>query len=347
MADGKRGKFSADYFRHSESPYKTYKAKLKSDEPNSPLNPEQQYVDDLTPKGVEIAKDAARKYFEGLNPEKDRLYFVSSNEARALGTARVYKDEAEKRGFTIIDVPEARQKNDIAYRVTGGKVRTSKKLSVNPQNLVLDNLFMPADKRFEVNFDKLSPDFIVKYEQAKAIVDRDNKGSYGANLVAHASEVRKIFPEVKTAESVEKEKLQKLIHTFGKYAKRHAEQGSEEDIKVLAFGHQDQMVGFLNREFGKADLQNCEAVSFDFDASDKRVEVKYRGEKRKLEEKFVMISALGSLFLSLVGSLYPSLTGFAIVEDKLFELSNFSEIWFIVGIIFCLSLLAREIKDNN
>jgi hypothetical protein len=348
MADGKKGgRFSADYFRHSESGYKTYKDKLKSDSPNTPLDPEKQYVEDLTPRGIKIAREAATKYFEGLNPEKDRLYFVSSNEARALGTAKVYKEEAEKRGFVIIDMPEGRKKDDIAYRVTGGKVRTSKKLSVNPQNLVLDNIFMPADKRFEVNEKALTPDFLEKYNRAKAIVDADNKGSYGANLVAYSEKLREIFPEIKTAEQAEKEKLQSLIHTFGKYAKRHEEQGSEEDIKVLAFGHQDQMVGFLNREFGNADLKNCEAVSFDFDSAEKKVGVTYKGRRKTLEERFIIMSALGSLLLSLCGSLYPNLTGFAIAENTLFEISNFSEVFFLVGMILALTLAFGRIKNKD
>lgn len=105
------------------------------------------------------------------------------------------------------------------------------------------------------------------------------------------------------------------------------------------------MVGFLNKNFGNNALDNCEAVSFDFDSNDNKVGVTYRGSRKKLEERFVMFGALGSLFLSLVGSLYPNLTGFAIAESKLFEVSNFSEIWFIVGIVLCLSFVAREIKE--
>ena len=50
----------------------------------------------------------------------------------------------------IIPVPN--EQKDIAYRVTGGKVRAAKKLSVNSPNVLADNVFMPADKRFKVNF---------------------------------------------------------------------------------------------------------------------------------------------------------------------------------------------------
>ncbi|MDO8564167.1 MAG: histidine phosphatase family protein [Nanoarchaeota archaeon] len=344
MAEKKRGSFSASYIRHSAASYPTYAGIMMSDDPTAPFNPERQVERDLTPDGIKIAQDSARKYFDQLDPKKDKLYMIASNEVRALETAKVYKDEAVSRGFAIISVPK--QENDIGYRITKGGVRTSSRLSIDSKNLVADNVFMPADKRFKVNSAKLTPEFRDKYQQALAIVDRDNKGSYGANLVAYGDEVKKVLPEVRTSEQIEKEKLGVLINTFGKYAKRHAEQGSEEDVKVLAFGHQDQMVGFLNREFGNADLKNCEAVSFDFDMGERKVEVSYRGNRKKLEERFMILGALGSLMFSLIGSLYPNLTGFAIAREKLFEVGSFSELWFVVGMILFLSLTIKQIKDK-
>ncbi|MEK6910791.1 MAG: histidine phosphatase family protein [Nanoarchaeota archaeon] len=345
MAENKRGSFSADYIRHSKAGYPTYAGIMMSDDPTAPFNPERQVERDLTPDGIKIAQASARKYFDNLDPKKDKLYMLASNEVRALETAKVYKDEAISRGFTIISVPK--QENDIGYRITGGGVRTSSKLSINSKNLVADNVFMPADKRFKVNSDKLAPEVRAKYQQALAIVDRDNKGSYGANLVAYGDEVKKLFPEVRTSEQIEKEKLGVLINTFGNYSKRHQESGAADHIKVLAFGHQDQMVGFLNRNFGKAELDNCEAVSFNFDNADRKVEVSYRGDKKKLEERFLILGALGSLMFSLIGSLYPSLTGFAIAREKLFEVGSFSELWFVVGMILFLSLTIRQIKYSK
>ncbi len=345
MAENKRGSFSADYIRHSKASYPTYAGIMMSNDPTAPFDAERQVEKDLTPDGIKIAQDSARKYFDKLDPKKDKLYMLASNEVRALETAKVYKDEAIARGFIIISVPK--QENDIGYRITKGGVRTSSKLSINSRNLVADNVFMPADKRFKVNFGQLAPEVRERYQRAVEIVDRENKGSYGANLVAYGDEVKKLFPEVRTSEKIEKEKLGVLIKTFGNYARQHEKSGSEDHIKVLAFGHQDQMVGFLNKNFGKAELDNCEAVSFDFDNDEGKVEVEYRGKKSKLEERFIIFGALGSLMLSLMGSLYPVLTGFVVAQEKLFEVSNFSEVCFIVGMILCLSLAIRQIKDSK
>lgn len=143
---------------------------------------------------------------------------LASNEVRALETAKIYKDEAEKRGFQIISVPQ--KQNDIGCRITKGDVKTSSRLSINSQNIVADNVFMPADKRFKINFDKLSPEVRKRYDAALAIVDQDNKGSYGANLVAYGDEIKKIFPEIRTSEQIEKEKLGVLIKNFRTLAKK-------------------------------------------------------------------------------------------------------------------------------
>lgn len=75
----------ATFTRHSASYYQSEKKHLESDDPTAPFNPEDQVVPDLPEKGVALAQEKANEYFDQRDPNEDALFFVSSNESRALG----------------------------------------------------------------------------------------------------------------------------------------------------------------------------------------------------------------------------------------------------------------------
>lgn len=123
------------FIRHSKAGYKTQEAIERSGNPRAAFNPEDQVTPDLTPEGREFAREKAEEFFDGLDPAQDKLFFVSSNEARALETGNAYREVAEARGFEII-TPE-KSGTRVAEEIGGGQIRTLNNLSLNSQDILL------------------------------------------------------------------------------------------------------------------------------------------------------------------------------------------------------------------
>jgi len=117
----------ASYIRHSSSNYETYIKQAQRGDKG--FNPNDQEYPDLNEKGIELAQEKAKEFFNALDPEKDILFFASSNEARALATAEVYRQEAIKRGFEIIK--PSKTNLELSEEQTDGYVRVSNMPSLN------------------------------------------------------------------------------------------------------------------------------------------------------------------------------------------------------------------------
>jgi hypothetical protein len=266
---------SADFIRHSQSGYKTYAEQLKNN-PTDSFDKYQQITPDLTESGIELAKKTAQEYFKALDPNNSALFFVSSNESRAIETANIYREIAKEMGFEIITPQNTRSK--ISDKIADGQVRILDTLSLNLPNLLANSVFSPAKYRTEINFEYVSEEEKERFEKAKAIIDADDQGSYAKNYDKYSEQIKKIFPEIKSAHDLrvhEFENMKKLL----KFAaiKTH-KSGIEKNIKIIAVGHENILSEALREMFEEDGINNCEVLNMELDR-DGLITGEFRGKK--------------------------------------------------------------------
>lgn len=276
----KESEVSADYIRHSKSSYGTYAKISQSENPQASFDKNDQVTPDLTEAGVELARQEAEKYFSELSPEEVKLFFVSSNEARTLETANIYRLVAKEMGFEVIKSEHSR--SQISEEIADGEIRAIETLSINSENIMIDGIFSPAFLRGNLDLSLVPKDVREKYLQAIAIIDADDRGSWGANYAAHDEAIKKIFPEVKSAVDIYESKFKNLLRLYEFAEKKAAEAGEElGPIKILAFGHENMMIHVLRELFKNTQLKNCEVVGFE--SAENGIKMTYRGEDVELK----------------------------------------------------------------
>lgn len=269
----------ATFVRHSVAGYKSYNELAKSENPTAPFDHEEQVVPDLFDKGVELAKTEAEKFFGQFNPEKDLLFFASSNEARALETANIYRREAHKLGFEVVKPENTRGK--LASEIGQGEIRTVRALSIDSKNVVIDSLFNHPSRRPEINWDKIDPEFKARFDEASKIIEADDRGGFGANLLAHSKKLKELIPEIETAEELYKSHFRNLVRLFKFGMKKADEANLNKSLKILAFGHENYFMHVLKEVFEEEGIKNCESFHFNLDEED-GVRGSFRGKDREL-----------------------------------------------------------------
>lgn len=262
------------FTRHSRAGYKTYAEILASENPQAPFDPEKQITPDITEQGAELARSEAEKFFDGMNPETDALFFASSNEARALDTANIYRQVAHEKGFEILTPEHTR--SGVADAIGEGEIRTVKNLSLNNTNTLAGSVFNPKFLTGKENLAALDEETRQKWEEARAIIDADDKGSWGANFYHHSEEIQKIFPELKSAKDLYETNFKNLIRLAEFGMKKAQESEHPKNIKILTFGHENYISYALNKYFGDHEIKYCETITVDV-GDETRIE--RRGEK--------------------------------------------------------------------
>lgn len=273
----------AFFTRHSKSTYKTYGKMVSSEDPTKPFDPENQEVPDLPEAGVKLAREKAGEFFAGLNPENDILFFASSNEARALETASIYRNVAKERGFEIIK-PE-KNRSGLSEELSDGDIRVVQTLSIYPSgetNAVIDNVFNSPARRGDINWEKIDPELKKRFDEASKIIEADDRGVFGANFAVHSEKVKEIFPEIKTAREQFDTRFQNIIRLIKFGIKKAQESGLKKNIKILGFGHENYMMYALKKYFEEEGIANCETVQFEVSESD--VRAMFKGKTAEINE---------------------------------------------------------------
>lgn len=274
----KKKKTSASFIRHSKSTYKTYGDILSSENPNQPYDHENQSVPDLTEQGLELAKTEAEKLLAGLDPTKTILFFASSNEARAVETANVYRELAKQKGFEII-VPD-NSRSSLSEKIGEGEIRVVDGLSINSKHIIIDNVFQTPSKRNAVNWEKVDPEIRKKFEEATKLIEANDQGNFGPNFAKHSVAIKAIFPEIETSEELYRKGFRNLVRLF-KFAIKKAEDANlDKELKVLAFGHENYMVYMLEKIFKEEGINNCETFHIEKDGENTIGE--YRGKRENI-----------------------------------------------------------------
>ncbi len=269
-------KTEIDLVRHSVSSYATYRDITASDNPEKQFDKDKQVTPDLTPEGVELARKKANEFFSGLDSKDTKLFFVSSNEARALETANIFREVAKETGFTILAPEHAR--SGISEDIADGEIRAVNTLSLNLKNTLAMNLFNPSKNRRLVNFDALDPEKRDLYKKLEEDIDTDDKGSFAANYLAYGEKVKQFFPEIETADDLYNKQFKNLVR-LARFAHGKVSAGGEK-IKILAFGHENYLLTALNGYFQEKGIGNCEVLQLE--VNDASVEASFRGKQASL-----------------------------------------------------------------
>lgn len=283
-----KNKTKVDFIRHSKATYATYDRTTMSDNPSQPFDHKDQIFPDLSPEGVELAKKSAKEFLKTLDPNKDELFFVSSNEVRALETAEIYHNEATMRRFSILKPEHSR--SPISDKYLNGDIRMVNALSINFKNSIASNLLNPQSSRRQINFEALDPKEVETYKKLQEEIDKNNKGSFAANFLAYGDLVKKEIPEFETAEDLYNHNFKELIRLF-KFAEKKAESStSERQIRILAFSHENQLLVALNKYFDERGINNCEILHVE--SSDEGIKANFRGKESIIEGNAIQIDSV-------------------------------------------------------
>ena len=272
--------FPFHFTRHTNAEYKSEKHILESEDPEGLLNTRDQVIPDLPAKGKEYAVEKAKEFFKRFSPEKDVFCFFSSDEARAVETANIYRQVAHELGFQVlkpyndesaINKPVQKiHKESYAYNLGEGEIRTLSSLSIHEESPLINSLFDSIEdlKKRKINWDKVKPDIKQKWEKARHIIKDNDMGTWSKNFFHHSDSIKTYFPELKSAKDlrVQFENIARLIR-FAK-SKIDSFENTKEDkkkINILGFGHETYLADFLNEYFDEHDIKNCETIDFSID----------------------------------------------------------------------------------
>ncbi|MDD4332901.1 MAG: hypothetical protein PHT51_02205 [Patescibacteria group bacterium] len=278
-------KNTADIFRHSISGYETIERVAREEGLTSNITPEKQVYPDLTPEGVKLAKRKAVEFFNTFNPEEDALFFASSGEARAIETANIFRQEAKGRGFEIIKpvkTGSSKIKGKLGGEVGEGEIRTVDTLGLKVDKLMYSSVFVPVKYAGGINVDSLGEADREKWDEARKIIEADDKGSWGANFFHHSEEIQKIMPELESVKDQYDKVFKKIIRLIEFGIKKAEESGQTKNIRILAFGHENYLSYALDKYFADHNIPNCGAINFTVDETG--VTAEFKNEKRLIKE---------------------------------------------------------------
>ncbi len=243
--------------RHSKPGYNEYGKILRGDNPEAPFDHTHQDQEDLTEAGKELAEKSSEEFFQRLDPKTDELFFVSSNEARAIETANIYRQKAKAKSFAIIKPEHTR--SELAEKVGEGEIRVVDVLSLDTDNMLRFLVFSGSIP--EVNWEAVSEEMRAKWQEARKMIDADNRGTWGSNFAAHSAEVSSILPGIETAKQLYETKFNRILKLL-RWADQKAKASGHPNLKILGFGHEDYLVYFLQNELKEEGIGNCEAIRF-------------------------------------------------------------------------------------
>lgn len=248
--------------RHSKAGYKSYVEVLNSDNPDRPLDLTKQVIPDVPEAGVELAKKEAEKLFSQMDPAENALFFVSSSQSRAIETAKIYKDFAKEKGFTVIS-PE-HHRNPLAERMDEKDIRVVNTLSLKPDSSLWSSLYNPPAYLSPINWGGVDGTTKAKWEEARKVVLSEDKGNWGANFAHYSDQLKEngLLPaDQGTAKELFETQFPQILR-LARFGAQKAKEGFEEKrIEIIAVGHENYLAKAFEEFFGEEGINNCEVVT--------------------------------------------------------------------------------------
>ncbi len=275
--------------RHADALYQKNEAIVAGQNPEGAFIPnEQEFDSDLSPEGKEKAKEKAEGFLSQFDPNRDVLYFASSNLIRARETATIFLEIAKSRGFEIIQAtenPSHKIDPKIQSNLGGNEIRTFESLSLNIDNMLVEFVFHPHNylnpregEETRVFYpEKISQATKELWEKARKIIESDNKGTWGKNFLAHGEKIKKMFseyaiqhqdekvPTITSAEDMNDTRFRGMLREMKTVKTKISEYESTNGkrVRVLAFSHENSFLHFLDKEFNQQGIDKLEAVGYD------------------------------------------------------------------------------------
>ena len=249
------------FIRHSKSYYKHYQAILNSENPNRLFDAATQVMPDLSDDGLELAQDEAKKLFSGMDKDQEALFFVSSNEARALSTGKLYKDIAKEQDFAVITPDNHRNRMDEEHVDTDIRVVTS--LSIKSSSLLWNAVYTPEKYLAEINWEGFDYEVKQNWDAAREVVMHECKGSWGANFSFYSDLLKsdKLLPaDQNTAGDLFETQFHQILRLVRFAAKKVAGSFQGKRIRIIAFGHENYVAKAFEKYFHEEGIGNCEAI---------------------------------------------------------------------------------------
>ena len=272
------------FLRHSKAGYKSYAEVLNSDNPDRTVDLSEQVLPDVLEAGVALARTEAGKLFSGMDPEATALFFVSSSQSRAIETAKIYKDFAKQKGFTIIS-PE-HHRNPIARPLNEEDIRVVNTLSLKPDSSLWSSVYTPPAYMAPINWEAVDSKTKEKWDEARKIVLSDDKGNWGSNFAHYSDQLKKegLLPgDQNTAKELFESQLPQILR-LARFGAEKAKEGFEgKRVEIIAVGHENYLAKAFEEYFGDEGINNCEVVTVD--VSDEATTLTRRGRSTHISRE--------------------------------------------------------------
>jgi hypothetical protein len=256
------------FIRHSKAGYATYKQILDSEVPQQPTDPKNQVLPDLPQEGIDLAQREAKQLFFKMDSGKEALFFISGNQARVLETAKIYKEIAKEKGFTVIR-PE-HHRNPLVEQMNEDEIRVVQALSLHQDNPFWSAVYYPSSRSQSINWEKIDPEIKTRWDAARGIVMSNDEGIWGANFLYHSNKLKKdgLLPnDQNTVGELFKKQFPQIIHLVRFAAKKAAEGFDKKKVICILFGNENYFLEVLEQYFAER-IDNCEVIRFDVNPDD-------------------------------------------------------------------------------
>lgn len=249
------------FIRHSKSYYENYQVILNSESPELPFDAANQIMPDLSDDGVELAKQEAKKLFSGMVKDQEALFFVSSDEARALSTAKIYKDIAKGQDFIVITPNNHRNRMNEEHVDTD--IRVVKSLSIKSSSLLWNAVYTPERYLAKINWSAFGDDERQRWDEARAVVMKDCQGSWGANFSYYSDRLKSeqlLSADQNTAEGLYETQFHQILRLIRFAYKKLEADFDAKKIRIIAFGHENYVAKAFEKYFHEEGINNCEVI---------------------------------------------------------------------------------------
>jgi len=299
------------FARHDDATYSQNEMIPRSSEPLQSFEKSAQVSADLSTAGRKHAYRMANEFFDNFNPQTNEIAITSSALTRSRETAAIYLEVAKDRGFDIkviaredkhghinlLDLPEYEEKisskrkvprgqipEELFKKQGGTEIRTLGPLSLdNIKQMFIEFLFNNDNYMAKVQTkykNKIPPEYRDLWQQARAIIEKDNKGNWGTNFLTYSEQLQELFDKYRQEHNLDKNKIPHFASAKDMYENNfrnalrlmaryddaidsyEAEQTKHKKVRVLGFGHENQLLYFLKKEFGKIGVDKGEVIGF-------------------------------------------------------------------------------------
>lgn len=263
--------FHVDIIRHSKSEYKNYELQRRSN-PAEYLNYRNQ-VGDLSEDGEELAQKSAEEFAKSINPEKEIVVLITSREARAYNTAKIYLGVFDQNNIEVWNgIPSHQQiypvdfidENEIDSRIVAARIP-----SLNYRNQASLDKLERHRTSLDIDDPRLSEKQRKDYLSARKVVEsQESDHSWGENYQTFQGSAPE-FGDIPTAKQNKLKILNglEIIRRVSNSERtKSIEREQKKQFRYVVITHEENMFDIKSVDKSLTDqdtIPNCGVLSFD------------------------------------------------------------------------------------